>query len=352
MKKILLLLLGCTFFGVGFVTVLFLLSEEKMQRNNAFQRRYVPEAALEIGHLTLDYNAYYIAGMDGASIYLGNVSAPLYLTKVDTILSGSEEVKLEISHLDLAYQRVKTVVTSSNFYLGDGTVPVIFKGSIQELKSRVLSFEDAYFNQFVVADSTAVGVVTLSSTTGAIALGIINVYEGENSFELNTSLLQKQQDGVFDIDGILLWNDTHQVFIYTYFYRNQFEVADIKLQQLSSGRTIDTISRAILDIAHHSSKDQYKLGGRSVFVNRQSATYGDYLYIHSDRLGSYEKASILDNASIIDVYDFTDQTYVFSFYIFHQSGKRLSDFKVFGNLLVVLVDDVLWLYRLNPSYFE
>src|SRR5690606_9335442 len=161
-------------------------------------------------------------------------------------------------------------------------------------------------------------------------------------------LLQKQQDGIFDTDGVLLWNDKHQVFLYTYYYRNQYVVTDKSLEQQATGKTIDTISRAILDIAHYTNKDQYKLGGKSVYVNRQSTTNGDYLYIHSDRLGRYEEASVLDNSSIIDVYHIHQLTYDFSFYVFHQSDKRLSDFKVFGNLLVVLVDDVLWLYRLNP----
>lgn len=351
-RTIILLLLGCTFFGVGLVSVLFLMSEEKMQRNNAFQRRYMPEAVEEMGHLTLDYNAYYIAGMDDDTIYLGNVSAPLYLTKVAISLTGTEEVQIEISDLDLPYQRVKTSVVPPYFYLGDGTVPVLFKGSIYNFKADYYSFEDAYFTEFVVADSSGVGIATISGTTGSKALGLLRKTKMGTEFEMNTSLLEKQQDGVFDTDGILLWNEKHQVFIYTYYYRNQYVIANSSLKLQTASTTIDTISRAILDVAHYSSKDQFKLGGRSVYVNRQSATSDDYLYIHSDRLGKYEKASVLEQASIIDVYNITSSTYAFSFYIFHQSGKRLSDFKVYGNLLVVLVEDVLWVYRLNPNYFD
>lgn len=347
-RVVILLLLGCTLFGVGVVGVLFLLSEEKMQRNNAFQRRYVPHVAEEVGQLALNYPAYYIAGMEGASIYLGSVSAPLYLTKVDTLLTGAEEIRLEISDMDLPYQRVKTLVVPPYFYLGDGTVPVLFKGRLGTYKGNQFSFEDAYFTEFVVADSSRIGVATLSGATGSKALGLLRKTEGGIEFEMNTSLLQKQQDGIFDIDGMLLWNEKHQVFLYIYYYRNQYVVADKTLALQETGTTIDTISRAILDVVHYSSRDQFKLGGRSVFVNRQSATYGDYLYIHSDRLGRYEKASIMDDASIIDVYSIQEHTYAFSFYVFHQSGQRLSDFKVYGDLLVVLVDGILWLYRLNP----
>lgn len=350
-RTIILFLLGCTLFGVGFVSVLFLMSEEKMQRNNAFQRRYMPEAAVEMGRMVMDNNAYYIAGMDGASIYLGHVSAPLYLTKVDTSLTPTEEVRLEISDLDLPYQRVKTLVVPPYFYLGDGTVPVLFRGRLDNYKGSQFSFEDAYFTDFVVADSSRIGIATLSGMTGSKALGLLRKAEGGIEFEINTSLLQKQQDGIFDVDGMLLWNEKHQVFIYTYYYRNQYVVADKTFALQETGTTIDTISRAILDVAHYSSRDQFKLGGRSVFVNRQSATYGDYLYIHSDRLGRYEKASLMGDASIIDVYTIQEHTYAFSFYVFHQSGQRLSDFKVYGNLLVVLVDGILWIYRLNPNFF-
>jgi len=351
-KVVILILLGCTVFGVGVVTVLFLMSEDKMQRNNAFQRRYMPQAAEEMGHKTLDYHSYYIAGMDGASIYLGHVSAPLYLTKVDTSLTTIEEIRLEITDLDLPYQRVKTSVEPPYFYLGDGTVPVLFRGRTNHYKAATFSYEDAYFTEFVVADSSTIGIATLSGTTGSKALGIIRKTEWGNAFEMDTSLLEKQQDGIFDMDGKLLWNEKHQVFIYTYYYRNQYVVADKTFALQNTGTTIDTISRAILDVAHYSARGQFKLGGRSVFVNRQSATSGDFLYIHSDRLGRYEKASLLDDASIIDVYNIQEYTYAFSFYVFHQSGKRLGDFRVFGNLLVVLVDDVIWLYRLNQSYFD
>src|SRR5690606_11861453 len=120
-------------------------------------------------------------------------------------------------------------------------------------------------------------------------------------------------DGVFESNRILLWNDTHQRFIYTYYYRNSYEIADKSLSYQSTGKTIDTISKAILDIAHYTKTDRYILGGKSIMVNRQSATYGDYLYINSDRLGKYEGEEVLRSAGIIDVYNITDNTYVFSF---------------------------------------
>ena len=127
---------------------------------------------------------------------------------------------------------------------------------------------------------------------------------------------------------------------------------DKSLSYLFTGKTIDTISSPVLDIAHYTTKDQYKLGGNSVIVNRQTATYGNYLYIHSDRLGSYEDDKILHSAGIIDVYNITDNSYAFSFYLFHQRDKKLSAFTIYKDLLVAIVDDRLWLYHLKPEYFN
>jgi len=61
---------------------------------------------------------------------------------------------------------------------------------------------------------------------------------------------------------------------------------------------------------------------------------------------------MLDQASIIDVYDLTKGTYELSFYIYHENGKKLRQFMVFDNLLVAMIDDKTVTYLLRDKYFK
>lgn len=351
-SKTLLKLFILTIFSIIIVTIIFLSSEKQIKRNNAFIRRYMPHPIEKIGEYDLEYDSYYLTGLDDTTIYLGNYNAPLFMMSLNTSLTQTNEFRVAIDSTHLPYRRVRISVNPPYFYLGDGTVPVLFKGKISEWDASVFSYYDAYFTEFVVADSVNVGITTKSSITRSDALGLLKKTNDTIRVALNHDVLTKQTDGVFESNGILLWNDTHQRFIYTYYYRNSYEVTDKNLSYQFTGKTIDTISRAVLDIAHYAKTDIYKLGGKSIMVNRQSATYGDYLYINSDRLGRYEGEEVLRSAGIIDVYDITDNTYVFSFYLYHQPDKKLSEFRVYKDLLVAIVDNKLWLYRLKPEYFN
>lgn len=352
-KKTLLRLFILTIISIGVVTTLFLSSEKQIKRNNAFIRRYMPHPIEKIGEYDLEYNSYYIAGVDDSTIYLGNYTTPLSMMSINTYLTQTNEFRVAIDSTNLPYRKVRIWVNPPHFFLGDGTVPVLFRGTINEWNATVFSYKDAYFNEFVPADSTNIGITTKSIVTRSTALGLLKKTNDTINLTLNNDILTRQiDDGTFHSDGFLVWNNRHQQFIYTYFYKNSYEIADKSMSYQSTGKTIDTISTPVLDIAHYKTADYYKLGGKSVIVNRQSATYDDYLYIHSDRLGRYEDEEVLRSASIIDVYNITEDSYVFSFYLYHQPDKRLSEFRVYKDLLIAIVDDRLWLYRLKPEHFN
>jgi hypothetical protein len=273
------------------------------------------------------------------------------MTTLDISSGQLKEFRIKIDNMHLPYRRIKILVEPPYFYVGDGTIPILFKGNISDWKASVFSHGDAYFSDYIISDSTEIGFVTISSETKSKAIGLLTRKSDSNQIFLNTSILKKQLHGLFDTDGMLLWNSLYQQFIYPYYYRNTFEVFDNHLKAIYTGNTIDTISQAVLDIAYYKDKDQYKKSGNSIMVNRYSTTYGHFLYINSNRLGKYEDEEALTSASIIDVYDIRNNTYNFSFYLYHQPDKKLRQFRIYGNLLAALVDDIFWLYRLKPKYF-
>jgi hypothetical protein len=350
--KTLLMLAVLAIFGIGTVTLLFAFSEKKMLRNNAFQRKYIPKVARYLKDLDLGSQNNYIAGFRDNTIFLGNYHAPLYLKTVGITLDSVSDFPVSISNMDLPYRRAVIQVEPPYFFVGDGTVPIIFRGKIIDWKAKVFNYDRAFFKQYIVADSNHIGLASISQNTNTTVLGLISSSGRKDSVYFNDDVISRKLDGVFDTDGVLLWNKENQKYIYTYYYQNRFEVMDENMQYLYSGKTIDTVSRPILDIYYNSKTAQYSKGGKTIVVNRHMASYKKYLLINSDRLGRYEDKTIPNSTAIIDVYDIATNKYLFSFYAAHQPGSKLDDFRVDGNLLIGLVDGRLWIYRLKPEFFN
>ncbi|HLV38544.1 MauE/DoxX family redox-associated membrane protein [Xanthomarina sp.] len=352
-KQIALKSISLAIIGFAFVLGLFVSSEKEIKRNNAFQRKYMPHPIEKIGEFDLKYNSYYIAGIDDNTIYLGNYTTPLSVTELNISHKLFKEYKISIDSMHLPYKRVRISIKSPHIFLGDGTIPIMFRGNINDKNASVFSYNDAYFMEFIVIDSTNIGITTKSSKNLSDVVGRLYKTIESNSITLNHDVLTQQGNyGTFDTNGMLLWNAKHQMFIYTYYYRNSYAITDKNFSYQLTSKTIDTISRAVLDIAHYAKTDIYKLGGKSIMVNRKSTTYDDFLYINSDRLGKFEDDKVLRSAGIIDVYNITNNTYEFSFYLYHQPDKDLNHIQVYKDLLVAIVDNKLWLYHLKPKYFN
>ncbi|MDZ4329097.1 MAG: hypothetical protein U0945_00760, partial [Flavobacterium sp.] len=76
------------------VVVLFLISEDIIHKRNNFIRRFPSHAEPAYNKYDLEINSYYFAGFDKDTIYLGNYSTPLYITKIDTALKSKNRVKV------------------------------------------------------------------------------------------------------------------------------------------------------------------------------------------------------------------------------------------------------------------
>lgn len=337
--------------GTGIVISLFAFSNQKSRHNNAFQRTYIPHGLEKVGTYDLSSNTYYIAGIDDSTVYLGNYMAPLYLKLIDRNLKSEREVRIEIENTDLPYKRVKIIVKPPYFYLADGTVPVIFRGSVKDWKAGIISHKDAYFLQYVILDTLNTAIAATSAETKSNVLGILHNDHGSVHLSLNGEILEKQLDGLFDTDGVLLDN-SHGKAVYVYYYRNSYVVSDNRLGHTQTGKTIDTISRSMIDVAFYEKKDQYKLGGKSIMVNKYAAAYGDHLFINSDRLGKFEDDEVLRSAHIIDMYNMNKNAYLHSFYFYHDPNQKLLDLKAYKDLLFGITENRLWVYHLDKKYFE
>ncbi len=349
-KAKMLLLFALFFIGVSVITLFFVLSEEKMHRNNAFQRRYPHHPANEVKKFDLKYNSYYLAGITEDSIYLGNTTAPLHLLATDRQLSDTIYRKIKIPSTPVPFKALIANVTNSFLYLIDGTVPIILRGKVKNLKADVWLKPTQQFIETLSITDTAMVVRTFDRISTKNILGLMKF---KDSIHLKNypEILTAYADPFFDTDGILLYNEHLKKIIYVYYYRNEFVLINPNLTVDYIGKTIDTISLAQLDIRTIKSRNEKKFGKNPIVVNSLASTSEEFLFIASDRLGKYEE-DIRKDATIIDVYNLVTQEYSFSFYLYHIALGKLKEFKVEELRLYAIIDHYLIEYELKKSNFK
>ncbi|WP_338646068.1 MauE/DoxX family redox-associated membrane protein [Flavobacterium sp. KS-LB2] len=330
--------------GSTIVVILFLLSENIIQYHNNFTRRFPQHAAQERYKINLSYNSYYFAGTGNGKIYLGNRTAPLLITILDLKTKTTTSHKIILNQTDLPFRVPKIRVFNQNFFVFEGTVPYVFKGSISNWIATLTINSGARFSQAEPTDSINLTVRYKSPQSGENLIGILNTSDSL-AVRYAPDMLQKQIDGVFDTDGSLHFNTNLDKIVYVYRYRNQYNVTDRNLVLQYRGNTIDTISRAQLEIAEVGKSKVTKLAKRALVVNKSSAVSGNYLYINSLLPGQYDAASVWKNASIIDIYDLTKKSYQSSFYVYHIKNKKMRSFIVFDNHLYALINNHLVCYE-------
>lgn len=333
-------------FSIGIVSLLFMLSEDIIHHRNNFVRRFPPGLGNPIFEKKLDFNSYYLAGFGNGKVYLGNITAPLTITILDTLLYKQERYMISLSDTQLNFKSIKVAVRPPYFYVFDGSVPCLFSGKTSNWKAQLWPNKKAFFTNFEPIDSTTVAFRGIDTKSKENVLGIVSAHHG-SKLRLSDKLLQKQIDGVFDTDGVLLYNAEKQKLLYPYYYRNQYVVADKNLNLEYRGKTIDSNTIAKIKVAIHSEEKQSQLSGPPLIVNKDAATDGKYLYINAALMGKFERSSMWKKASIIDVYDIETGTYISSFYIYNKGGKKVRQFRINSGRMVAFFGEDIVIYKLG-----
>lgn len=330
--------------GISIITVLFLMSEDIIQHRNNFVRR-LPDHVHKVYDNDLKFNSYYFAGAENGKIYLGNVTSPLLLTEIDTLLKTKKEIVLKIDKTNLPFRSLQIKVQSNFFYITDGTVPCLFKGKTINWSAYQIPIKSNSFANPAIIDSVSMVYRTHNAATENV-LGITN-FGNNASSKINPSLLQKQIDGVFDVDGILTFDRFTKQAVYIYYYRNQFIVTDSKLNLSFRGKTIDTISKAQIKVAYNTDRDERKMAAPPLVVNKNAFAYKGLLFVNSALMGKFEDARMWKQASLIDIYDINNKTYLVSFYLYNIDNKKVQHFMVYGNNFYALVGTHIVSYKLS-----
>ncbi len=332
------------------VILLYISSENTVRKENNFTRRFLPHPIIEDKVLELDNEHYYFAGIQQDHLFLGNKSFPLQITSVEKAFTTLHSMRIYPDRTDFYYTNLQLKTAGSDYYLYDGSVPIIYKGKTTDSLAYTISYNNVYFNQLAVIDSLNFVVRIRSSTTGEYELGSLTL-NLQPKFTIFDQLLEKQVDGIFDADGQLTYDTKTKKVIYMYTYRNQFLAANEKLQLENRLKTIDTISKAqVAPITL--SNGNTKLKTRPLKVNSEVTTNGPFLFNHSHLIGKHEPKDRWKTATVIDIYRTDRKEYLGSFYIEHIDNKPVSQFMVTNQYLYAIAGKKLIRYRYRTSYVK
>jgi uncharacterized membrane protein YphA (DoxX/SURF4 family) len=334
--------------SVGIITILFLCSEDLMQRKNPFVRRYIRRSIELVHSVDLKFNSYYFSGYNQGTMYLGNYTDPLRMLSIDSSFKAVKGIEIDFKNTNLPFRSVKVLIRGNYFFLTDGSVPRIFKGSIEDWK---ITEELKGVPNFTIAEPIDSSSIVLRNNTGERAAHILGVFNSNRSPEVQylPALLQKQIDGIFDTDGMLLFNAELGQIVYVYFYRNEIIVADKNGTLQQRQNTIDTISNAKIKVAYLKEGSQRKMSAPPAIVNANTATKSNLLFVESKVPGLYEDDAMWKQAAIIDVYNLKKNTYVLSFPIFGVKENKIQSLFVTKTHLYVILGTNLKIYELKDS---
>lgn len=207
------IILGVAIFSSSIVVVLFFSSEHIIKKENNFTRRFPNHIVLEDTVLDLKVNSYYFVGLYRDTIYLGNLTSPFSVTKVPVNLSIIKSTHVKPDKL-YNYRILKHGMYDSNYFVYDGSVPVIYRGNVLNLGQELqqISYNDAYFENLVPLNANHFVVKTRQSSNGLETLGLLTT-RNKNILNLRANLLTNKNDGGFDSDGRILFDKYfHKVY--------------------------------------------------------------------------------------------------------------------------------------------
>jgi hypothetical protein len=337
----------CVAACIVLVLILYAFAEKPNEKKNGFTRRVLPHAATLKNSLELKYPAYYIAGHSEEQIYLGNYSASLHLLRVHQQLQDTQQLTLKIPAGErYAWKLARIMVDSPAVYLAEGSTPALYRGTLDDLQMSRFLQQSCFFNVLQQVSSTS--FISRSIHMDSLGNGrniLVKIKTDSPYVNLAKDIIKKQVDGVFCTDGTLDYDRQTGKLLYVYHYRNEFIALDTNLQTLYTGHTLDTNTRAKIQVAKLPTGVS-KFSAPPAYVNSLASVANNRIYILSTLVADNEHWQARRDTEIIDVYSLDDGAYMHTMYIPLEEKGRISDFMVKGNQLFAVCDHSLNAYTI------
>jgi len=341
MKKKLIICGLLAFFAVAIVWGLAYSAGKYKRLPNGFTRRGPQQRATPLHSLDLGYNSFYIAGISGDKIFLGNSTAPLTVLVTDSLFSKIDTV--HITGMDVLMSG-KLTIDSGHFFLTDRKQRAIYTGDISNWQVTAKMHTRSFFDVAIFLSRHTLIVRTFKESVAEYTLAKENTTDTSLSFF--PSILQKQGDGVFSNDGMLQYDARSSKLVYIYFYRNEFIVLDTNLTVLSRHHTIDTCSTAKIEVSPVLSEHALVISKNPDPVNRKSCVFNNKIYILSSLAADNENYDSFAEQNVADIYSLQTGKYMRTIYLPVHKGQKIKNMRLLGEgTLVAISGDYLVSYR-------
>jgi hypothetical protein len=346
-KKTIIQLTSCFFGSILIVVFLQLNAIGPNMKRNHFIRIFPPHFLGPPKSIELRNPEYYIAGLTERFIYLGNYVDPRFVFETDWKLLNLTNYLLMFPNQKITSpSSLHLSIDSPLLYLNNYETGSVFKGLI-DFPTRSLSeinLPDISSSVFLPGSSGNFAVRTFDMKLNENVLG--KLLPDSPHFKIWPNLLEKQSEGVFSTDGLLRFNRNSGLYVYMYFYRNQFICMDNNFNLLYKGQTLDTNSYAKIRLVSIPYQNSTSFASPGFRVNRIGCINQDWIFINSDLKADNEENDVFPLYSVIDVYGMKNGSYHFSFYLPKGKGK-ISDMAILHNNLVVIQNNELTVFPLN-----
>jgi len=340
-KKPFLILTSLIFAAFGIIALLAFLAKNTIEKKNGFNRRLLTTVLKTRKKVTLPVSVSRIIGsLPGAIYFQDNTSFAVHRTTFD--LDSLKTITLPIMPYVKSRSGIRMFLNGHHIYIACRNVPGILdyyldSGSVDSYVignyfGKEANFEKDQFILRIIEPKTndAPFVKLRLNRKGPAIEGQFNERKGE---------------GVFATDGILYYDSVTHLACYTYFYQNGFICMDTNLNVKLTARTIDTLTKREIKVAHVGSS--YTMNQPPQFVNSLGAVAGGHLFLQSMLQADNEYSLDFTENAVIDVYNLINGSYKGSFYVPPYKGKKPHQFHVIDKTLYTIYGNTVILYDLG-----
>jgi hypothetical protein len=344
-KKTIVTVLICLLSSILLIVTLYALSYKPNYSKNGFTRIKKENIIKSKKILELKYSGYYIAGITSNKIYLANYQTPIYLLTTDYNLSDSNHCTLNLKDTSkFRWENSRISIDSPNIFLSEGITPKIFRGSLTDFKMTLFNLQNIFFTSSLPISSTSLALKSVENISNKQTV-LLKETNLPPYIKKNDSLLTKEINGLFSNDGMLSYEKSKNKLIYVYHYKNGLICFDTSMKLLYRGNTIDTNFNTKIKIGNQSAT-KITLSSPPDFVNLRSAVSDDKIFIQSQLIADNERKSTFNLTIALDVYSLKDGHYLYTCYIPAIKNKKMTDFKIYKNKVIVIYDtSILYVYE-------
>jgi hypothetical protein len=312
-----------------------------VEKKNGFNRRLLTTVLKTRKQVTFPSSISSIIGSQPGAIYFqNNTSYTVHRTNPD--LDSLTTIALPISPYVKNNSTIRMFLNGRHIYIACRNMPGILDYNLDSASIERHVLEKFYGKETNFAKDQFI-LRTIEPKTNDAIFVKINLKKEVSATEDHFS--ERNGGGVFATDGILYYDSATHLACYTYVYQNGFICMDTNLNLKLTARTIDTLTKREIKVAHTGSS--YTMKQPPQFVNNLGAVAAGNLFLQSMLQADNEYSLDFTENAVIDIYNLINGSYKGSFYIPPYNGKKPHQFHVIDKTLYAIYDKTVILYDLG-----